>query len=59
MADFLLGPDGQGVLERFHYGNASKNYGFKRWRPEEGLTTEKYEREATRWEKLLRSIARK
>lgn len=59
MADFLLGPDGQGVLERFHYGNASKNYGFKRWRPEEGLTTEKYERESGRWEKLLREIGRK
>ncbi|MBI4488020.1 MAG: extracellular solute-binding protein [Deltaproteobacteria bacterium] len=59
MADFLLGPEGQGVLERFHYGGASKNYGFKRWRPEEGSTAEKYEREIGRWEKLLREIGRK
>jgi len=25
MADFLLGPDGQGVLERFYYGTATKD----------------------------------
>lgn len=59
LADFLLGPEGQGVLERYHYGNAAKNYGFKRWRPEVGMTTERYERENQRWEKLLREIARK
>ena len=34
LADYLLGPEGQGVLEKYHYGNASKNYGFKKWRPE-------------------------
>ena len=59
MADFLLGPEGQGVLELYHYGSASKDYGFKRWRPEHGSTTEKYEKDVTRWEKLLRDIGRK
>ena len=32
MADFLLGPDGQGALEKFYYGSAAKNQPFKRWR---------------------------
>lgn len=58
-ADFLLGPDGQRILEKFEYGSASKDYGFKRWYPEEGLTTEQYERENNRWDKLLRELGRK
>ena len=59
LADYLLGPEGQGVLQKYHYGTASKDYGFKRWRPDHGTTTEKYEKELERWEKLLREIARK
>ena len=59
LADYLLGPEGQGVLEKYHYGNASKNYGFKRWRPEHGTSLDKYEKEVTSWEKLLNSIGRK
>jgi len=59
MVDFLLGPDGQRILERYKYGSATKDYGFKRWYPEEGLTSEQYKREVVKWEKLLRSIVRK
>ena len=59
MADFLLSPDGQAVLERFYYGSAAKDQGFKRWRPERGLTTDQYEKDLLRWEKLLNAIARK
>jgi iron(III) transport system substrate-binding protein len=59
MADYLLGPEGQGVLEKYHYGNGGKNYGFKKWRPEHGMSTDKYEKELTRWEKLLRDVGRK
>jgi hypothetical protein len=59
MADYLLGPEGQGVLEKYHYGNGAKNYGFKKWRPEHGMSTDKYEKELTRWEKLLRDVGRK
>ncbi|HXG49849.1 MAG TPA: extracellular solute-binding protein [candidate division Zixibacteria bacterium] len=58
-ADFLLGPDGQGLLEKYHYGNAARNYGFKRWRPEHGSTTEKYEKDLLSWEKLVREITRR
>ncbi len=59
MADFLLSPDGQAVLEKHYYGSGAKDYGFKKWRPEHGLTTDQYEKELERWDKLLHSITRK
>lgn len=59
LADFLLGPEGQAVLEKFEYGSAQKNLGFKRWRPDHGIATEKYEKELERWEKLMKEISRK
>ena len=59
MADLLLGPDGRKVLEKFCYGSATKSRTFKRWRPERGLTTEKYEKEIDHWEKLLKQVGRK
>ena len=59
MADFLLSPDGQSVLEKYYYGSGAKDYGFKKWRPEHGLTTDQYEKDLLRWEKLLNSITRK
>jgi iron(III) transport system substrate-binding protein len=59
MADYLLGPEGQAVLEKYQYGNGAKNYGFKKWRPEHGMSTDKYEKELARWEKLLRDVGRK
>jgi len=59
MVDFLLGPDGQKILEKFKYGSANKDYGFKRWYPEAGITSERYERELSKWERLMQSIVRK
>jgi len=59
MADFLLSPDGQSVLEKHFYGSGAKDHGFKKWRPEHGLTTDQYEKELLRWDKLLHSITRK
>jgi iron(III) transport system substrate-binding protein len=59
MVDFLLSPDGQAVLEKFYYGSATKDQGFKKWRPERGLTTDKYEKDLLRWEKMLKDITRK
>jgi iron(III) transport system substrate-binding protein len=59
LADYLLGPEGQAILEKFEYGSASKNLGFKRWRPDHGISTEKYEKELESWEKLLKEISRK
>jgi iron(III) transport system substrate-binding protein len=59
LADYLLRPEGQAVLEKFEYGSAAKNLGFKRWRPDHGITTDKYEKELESWEKLLKEISRK
>lgn len=59
MADLLLGPEGQKVLEKFYYGSATVKRPFKRWRPERGLTTDKYEKELDHWEKLMMQIGRK
>jgi ABC-type Fe3+ transport system substrate-binding protein len=59
MADFLLSPEGQKVLEKYYYGSGTKDYGFKKWRPEHGLTTQQYEKELERWDKLLNAITRK
>jgi len=59
MNDFLLSPEGQGILEKFYYGSATKDQGFKKWRPEHGLTTEQYEKDLVYWDKLLNAITRK
>ena len=59
LADYLLGPEGQAVLEKFEYGSAAKNLGFKRWRPDHAISTEKYEKELESWEKLLKEISRR
>jgi iron(III) transport system substrate-binding protein len=59
LADFILGEGGQKVLEEYEYGSPTKDYGFKRWYPEQGLTTEQYEKLDERWNKLLRELGRK
>ena len=59
MADFLLSPEGQQVLEKYYYGSGAKDYGFKKWRPEHGLTTDQYEKDLAHWDKLLHGITRK
>ena len=59
LADYLLGPEGQAVLEKYEYGSAAKNLGFKRWRPDHGIATDKYEKQLEGWETLLKEISRK
>jgi len=59
LADFILGPESQRILEKLDYGNATKDYGFKRWYPEGSLSTVQYDRESTKWEKILRDLGRK
>jgi iron(III) transport system substrate-binding protein len=59
-ADFLLSPEGQKIFEeKFRFASSTKDYGFKRWYPEKGMTTEQYEKADERWQKLLREITRK
>jgi iron(III) transport system substrate-binding protein len=57
--DFLFSPDGQKILESYDYGSAVKEYGFKRWYIEKGMSIEQLEREGDRWEKLLKDLSRK
>jgi iron(III) transport system substrate-binding protein len=59
LADFILGPGGQKVLAEYEYGSPLKDYGFKRWYPEQGLTTAQYEKLDERWNKELRALARR
>ena len=59
LADFILGAGGQKVLEEFEYGNPTKDYGFKRWYPEQGLSAEQIDKLEERWRATLaRSDAR-
>ena len=59
LADYLLGPEGQAILAKYHYGSATKELGFKRWRPDHGISTDQYEKDLERWEKLLKQISRR
>ena len=49
LADFILGAGGQKVLEEYEYGNPTKDYGFKRWYPEQGLSAEQIDKLEERW----------
>jgi ABC-type Fe3+ transport system substrate-binding protein len=57
--DFLFSPDGQKILESYEYGSATKDYGFKRWYIEKGMSIQQLERESDRWERWLRELGRK
>jgi len=57
--DFLLGAEGQKILTDFGLDGAANKPNFKRWYPEKGKTGAQYDKEASKWEKLLREIGRK
>ena len=57
--DFLLSPEGQKFLSKYGLDSALNKPPFKRFYAEAGMTAEKYEKEAERWEKLLRDIGRR
>ena len=58
--DFLIGPDGQKLLvDKLGYGGARRDYGFKRWYPEQGLSAYDYANTIERWHKTLLEIARR
>jgi iron(III) transport system substrate-binding protein len=60
LVDFLLSPEGQKMLiNTFKHGSAVKDYGFKRWYPEEGFTTAQYDQAMDRWQKLVSEFMRK
>jgi iron(III) transport system substrate-binding protein len=59
LADFIHGPGGQKVLEEYEYGNPIKDYGFKRWYPEQGLSAEQIDNLETRWRNTMRELTRR
>jgi iron(III) transport system substrate-binding protein len=59
LADFILGAGGQKVLEEYEYGNPTKDYGFKRWYPEQGLSAEQIDKLEERWRSTLRDLTRR
>jgi iron(III) transport system substrate-binding protein len=59
LADFILGAGGQKVLEEYEYGNPAKDYGFKRWYPEQGLSAEQIDKLEAKWRATLRDLTRR
>ncbi len=57
--DYLLSAEGQKLFEELYFGSARKDYGFKRWYPEKGLTIPQYEQVAEGWQKLFMEVTRK
>jgi len=60
LVDFLISPDGQKMFtETFAYGSGAKEYGFQKFYPEKGLTTEEYADRVEKWMRLMKEITRK
>ena len=60
LVDFLISPTGQKMFnETFAYGSGAKNYGFEKFYPEKGLTTEEYSDRLEKWMRLMKEITRK
>jgi iron(III) transport system substrate-binding protein len=59
LADFILGAGGQKVLEQYEYGNPTKDYGFKRWYPEQGLSAEQIDKLEEKWRATLRDLPKR
>jgi iron(III) transport system substrate-binding protein len=57
--DFIIGAEGQKLMEQFRYGVAWKEYPFKREYPERGMTSSEYENAEDKWLQLTRSISKK
>jgi iron(III) transport system substrate-binding protein len=59
LTDFILGPEGQKLMEQYRYGVAWKEYPFKREYPERGMTSSEYAKAEDKWTQLVRSITRR
>ena len=57
--DFVIGTEGQKLMEQFRYGVAWKEYPFKREYPERGMTSAEYEKAEDRWTQLTRAITKR
>ena len=61
LLDFFLSPEGQKMLvDTFRHGSPIRDPGFKRWYPEEGLTSSaQYDEVMSRWQKLVTEFMRR
>jgi iron(III) transport system substrate-binding protein len=60
LTDFLISPDGQKMFnETFAYGSGAKSYGFEKFYPEKGLTTDEYADRVEKWMRLMKEVTRK
>jgi iron(III) transport system substrate-binding protein len=58
--DFMIGPEGQKLFsEKYGYGSPRKEHPFKRWYPEQGLSSYDYANTIEKWNKVLLQISRK
>ena len=57
--DFIIGAEGQRIMEQYRYGVAWKDYPFEREYPERGMTSAEYEKAEDRWTQLVRSITKR
>ena len=57
--DFVIGAEGQKLMEQFRYGVAWKEYAFKREYPERGMTSAEYEKAEDRWTQLTRAMTKR
>ena len=56
LTDFVIGPEGQKLMEQFRYGVAWKEQPFKREYPERGMTSLQYQDAEEKWDSLMHSI---
>ncbi|MSP38378.1 MAG: extracellular solute-binding protein [Deltaproteobacteria bacterium] len=57
--DFVIGAEGQKLMEQFRYGVAWKEYPFKREYPERGMTSAEYEKAEDRWTQATRALTKR
>jgi iron(III) transport system substrate-binding protein len=58
LIDFIIGPEGQGILEKFKYGVAWKDYPFKRHYSERNMSSAQYQTALKDWHKIVRTLGR-
>jgi len=57
--DFIIGPDGQKLMEQFRYGVSWKEQPFKREYIERGMSVAEYNKSEKQWGNLLRTLTRR
>ena len=57
--DFIIGPDGQKLMEQFRYGVSWKEQPFKREYPEQGMSVGEYSKAEKQWINLMRTLTRR